>query len=155
MNRLKIDVGMSATLITVSMIILMNDNLAKGGMETELGSMFLPRLIAVIIILLSGTLGAQAIIKLKKREELNANEVIDTTGFSGVGIYFSIFILYWLAVPHVGFLAATPFTIFAVAYLLGGRSWVPMTAVSIILPILIYYGCSRYLRVFLPTWSLS
>ena len=155
MNRRKIDVGLSAILITVSIIILTNDNLTKGGMETELGSMFLPRLIAVFIILFSGTLGAQALVKLRKGKKLEITENIDTTGFVGVGIYFSIFILYWLAVPHVGFLLATPFTVLAVAYLLGGRSWIPMIALSIITSVFIYYGCSQYLRVFLPTWSLT
>ncbi len=155
MNRRKIDVGLSSILIIVSMIILTNDNLTKGGMETELGSMFLPRLVAVCIILFSGTLGAQALVKLRKGKELEITESIDTTGFVGVGIYFLIFILYWLAVPHLGFLVATPFTVFAVAYLLGGRSWIPMIAISITTPVLIFYGCSQYLRVFLPTWSLS
>lgn len=155
MDRRKIDVGLSAILIMVSMIILMNDNLTQGGMETELGSMFLPRVIAVFIILFAGTLGAQAMMKIKRHEALNEAEDIDSTGFDGVGIYFLIFILYWLAVPYVGFLVATPFTVFSVAYLLGGRSWFPMIAISIITPVLIYYGCSQYLRVFLPTWSLS
>ncbi len=155
MNRRKIDVGLSAILITVSMIILTNDHLTKGGMETELGSMFVPRLIAVCIILFSGILGVQALVKLGRRKELELTEVIETNGFAGVGIYFLIFILYWLAVPHIGFLVATPFTVFAVAYLLGGRSWLPMIGISIITPIFIYYGCSQYLRVFLPTWSLS
>lgn len=155
MDRRKIDVGLSAILITVSLIILTNDNLTKGGMETELGSMFVPRLIAVFIILFSGTLGAQALIKIRKGRKQSITEHIDTTGFVGVAIYFSIFTLYWLAVPHVGFLVATPFTILAIAYLLGGRSWLPMAAISIITPLLIYYGCSQYLRVFLPTWSLT
>ncbi|MCP4627169.1 MAG: tripartite tricarboxylate transporter TctB family protein [bacterium] len=155
MNRRKIDVGLSAILITVSMIILTNDHLTKGGMETELGSMFVPRLIAVFIIIFSGTLGIQALVKMRKQEKIAAIEYINTNGFAGVGIYFSIFVLYWLAVPHIGFLVATPFTVFAVAYLLGGRSWLPMIGISIITPLFIYYGCSQYLRVFLPTWSLS
>lgn len=155
MSRHKIDVWLSAILITVSIIILTNDNLTKGGMETELGSMFLPRVIAVFLILFSGTLGAQALVKLRRREPLSYTEYIDTTGFRGVGIYFSIFILYWLAVPHIGFLATTPFIVLAVGYLLGGRSWIPMIVVSIAISLFIYYGCSQYLRVFLPTWSLS
>lgn len=141
--------------MTVSLIILLNDNLVEGGMETELGSMFVPRIIATFILIFSGTIGFQALTKMKKRQELDLVEHIDTTGFGGVAIYFSIFILYWLAVPYVGFIVATPFTIFSVAYLLGGRSWVPIGILSIVTPILIYYGCSQYLRVFLPTWSLS
>lgn len=155
MDRRKIDVVLSAILITICTIILVNDNLAQGGMETELGSMFLPRLIAVFIILFSGTLGAQALVKLRKGGPLDDAEHIDTTGFIGVGFYFSIFIFYWLIVPHVGFLVATPFIVVAVSYLLGGRRWIPMIVISILISFFIYYGCSQYLRVFLPTWSLS
>ena len=155
MDRRKIDVGLSAILITICVIILTNDNLAQGGMETELGSMFVPRLIAVFIILFSGILGAQALVKLRTGKELSDTENIDTKGFVGVGIYFSIFIIYWLIVPHIGFLIATPFIVLAVSYLLGGRRWVPMIAISITISLFIYYGCSQYLRVFLPTWSLS
>lgn len=155
MNRRKVDVVLSAMLITVSLIILINDNLVEGGMETELGSMFIPRVIAVCILLLSGTIGIQSLIKMRKDEKLELTEQIDTLGFGGVALYFGIFILYWLVVPYVGFIVATPFVILAVAYLLGGRSWLPICVVSIVTPIVVYYGCSQYLRVFLPTWSLS
>lgn len=155
MDRRKIDVVLSTILILVSLIILLRDDLAKGGMETELGSMFLPRLVAVFILLFSGTIGIQGLLSLARKEKRLPTEFIDTTGFLGVGIYFAIFILYWLIVPHLGFLVTTPFIIFAIAYLLGGRSWLPIAAISIITPLLIYYGCSQYLRVFLPTWSLT
>lgn len=155
MNRRKVDIVLSAILITVSLIILTNDNLVEGGMETELGSMFVPRVIAICILLFSGTIGIQSLLKMHKKEKLALIEHIDTTGFGGVALYFSIFVLYWLAVPHVGFIVATPFTIFSIAYLLGGRSWIPIIIISIVTPIVIFYGCSQYLRVFLPTWSLS
>ena len=141
--------------MTVSLIILTNDGLVEGGMETELGSMFVPRVISICILLFSGTIGVQALLKMRKKEELALVEHIDTVGFGGVALYFCIFILYWLAVPYVGFIVATPFTIFSIAYLLGGRNWVPIGILSIVTPLLIYYGCSQYLRVFLPTWSLS
>lgn len=155
MDRRKIDIGLSAFLIIVSTIILTNDTLAKGGMETELGSMFLPRVIAMLIILFSGTIGAQALLKLRRQEAPADAEHIDTNGFFGVGVYFGIFTLYWLAVPHLGFLATTPVVVLAVAYLLGGRSWLSMTVVAVAVSFFIYYGCSNYLRVFLPTWSLT
>lgn len=155
MNRRKVDVVLSAILITVSLIILTNDGLVEGGMETELGSMFVPRVIAFFILLFSGTIGVQSLLKMRKNKELELVEYIDTTGFGGVAVYFGIFILYWLVVPYLGFIVATPFTIFSIAYLLGGRNWVPIGLLSIITPIIIFYGCSQYLRVFLPTWSLS
>lgn len=146
---------MSATLITISLIILFRNGLAKGGMETDLGSMFLPRIIAVFILLFSGTIGAQALLALHRHTPLTLGEHIDTTGFMGVGIYFGIFILYWLLAPHLGFLVTTPGIVFAIAYLLGGRCWWKMAAVAMAITLLISYGCSEYLRVYLPTWSLS
>jgi len=154
MNRRKIDVVVSAILIVVSLIILLDNNLVEGGLASELGSMFIPRIIAVCIIVFAGSMGIQALIKLIKDEQLKPSEHIDAKGFFGVAMYFVIFILYWLAVPYVGFLVATPFVIFAVAYLLGGRRWLPIGVLSLVFPIGIYYGCMQYLRIFLPTWSL-
>ena len=117
--------------------------------------MSVPRVIAFLIHIFSPTIGAQAIFKMRKKEELALVEHIETKGFWGVAIYFGIFILYWLLTPHFGFILTTPFVIASIAYLLGGRSWIPIGILSIVTPILIYYGCSLYLRVFLPTWSLT
>ncbi len=154
MNRRKIDVTFSAFLILVSLTILGNDSLVEGGVETELGSMFLPRLVAICILVFSTTIGIQAISKLYRKTELASEEKIDTTGFLGIGIYLAIFICYWLAVPYVGFLIATSFTILSVSLLLGGRRWVTMVLISVITPFIIDYGCSNFLRVILPTGSL-
>lgn len=155
MNRRKVDVGLSAVLIIVSLIILTNDSLVEGGMETDLGSMFLPRLVAVFIIMFSATIGIQSLLKLHKKTKLGVFEYIDTTGFLGIGIYVAIFVLYWFLVPYTGFLITTPIVMMSIGVLLGGRSWLPMATVSVITPLLVFYGCSNYLRVFLPTWSLS
>jgi len=53
-----------------------------------------------------------------------------------------------------GFVVATPVVIFAIGVLLQGRNWAVMAAVSIITPLVIFYACQNYLRVFLPSWSL-
>jgi len=154
MNRRKIDVTFSTFLILVSLIILFNDNLVEGGVETELGSMFLPRLVAVCIMIFSATIGIQSIVKLHRGTKLESEEKIDTTGFLGIALYLTIFVLYWLAVPYVGFLAATPFAMLGIAFLLGCQSWVTMVVISVITPLVVNYGCSNYLRVFLPNGSL-
>lgn len=154
MNRRKIDIVMSAILIVASIIILTNDNLVEGGMETELGSMFVPRVVAFFIIMFAGTIGAQSVMKMLRSEKLAAVEKIDTRGFAGIAIYFAIFTLYWLLVSHLGFIITTALVMFSIAYLLGGRNWIAITAISVITPLLVYYGCSKYLRVFLPTWTL-
>ena len=50
MDRRKIDVAMTSFLIVMSLIILISDDLVQGGVETDLGSMFLPRIVAIAII---------------------------------------------------------------------------------------------------------
>ncbi|WP_293267419.1 tripartite tricarboxylate transporter TctB family protein [Neptunomonas sp.] len=153
MDRRKIDVVLSTFLIIVSLIILTNDNLVEGGAESDLGSMFLPRVVAGLIILFSATIAIQSLLKLSKGTKIEGLELISTDGFSGILIYIGIFIVYWLAVPYVGFLVATPFIMIAVAILLGGRNWVPIIAMSVITPVLIDYGSKEFLRVYLPTWA--
>ncbi len=154
MDRRKIDVVLSTLLIIAAVIILTNDNLAEGGAESDLGIMFLPRVVAGFIIIFAATIGIQSLNKLLKAAAPDSNETIITNGFSGIFIYIGIFVAYWLAVPHLGFLVTTPFVMLAVAILLGGRNWIPIIIVSVITPVLIYYGSREFLRVYLPTWTL-
>ena len=155
MNRRKLDVVFSSILIIVSIVILTNDGLVEGGVETDLGSMFLPRIVAGFILLFSANIGIGSLLRMYKGTALNGLERIDTEGFLGIGIYIFIFATYWLVVPHVGFLVATPLAMFAIAILLGGRQWFAITAVSVITPVVVYYACINLLRVYLPTWSLT
>ena len=153
MDRRKIDVGMASILIAISLLILTDDSLVEGGVETELGSMFLPRIVAFCIMLLAATIGIGSLRRLTSGAETEEGEIIDVKGFDGVLIYILIFALYWFAVPYVGFLVATPFAMFAIAYLLGGRNWIPIILMSVLTPIVLFYLCREFLRVFLPTWS--
>lgn len=154
MDRRIIDIGLSTFLIIVSLIILTNDNLVEGGAESDLGSMFLPRVVAGLMILFAATIAIQSFRKLAQGSKPEGLEIIITNGFSGIFIYIGIFIVYWFTVPYVGFMVATPFIMIAVAILLGGRNWVPIVATSVITPLLIYYGSREFLRVYLPTWTL-
>ena len=154
MDRRKIDVVLSTLLIIASVIILTDDSLAEGGAESDLGILFLPRVVAGLMILFAGTIAIQSFLKLSKGAELEGLEKISTAGFSGIFIYIGIFIAYWLAVPHLGFIVTTPLVMLGVAVLLGGRNWLPLILLSVITPVLIYYGSREFLRVYLPTWSL-
>jgi len=153
-DRRKIDVVLSTLLIIAAVIILTNDNLAEGGAQSDLGILFLPRVVAGFMILFAGTIAVQSFLKLAQGAEQEDLEKITTDGFSGIFIYVGIFVAYWLAVPHLGFLVTTPLVMISVAILLGGRNWLPMIALSVIIPILIDYGSREFLRVYLPTWSL-
>ncbi len=155
MDRRKVDIVVMTMLIIASVIVLTNDNLSQGGAQTEMSSLFLPRLVAGFIICFSLFIGAGSLFKLLNKAALSSTESISLSGFWGVNIYVALFIGYWYLVPIVGFLLVTPFVMFAVACLLGGRRWVAITAMSIIVPILVFYGSNHFLRVFLPTWSLS
>lgn len=154
MDRRKIDIVLSTVLIIVSVIIFTNDNLVEGGVESDLGSMFLPRIVAGMIMLFAATIAFQSFRKLASGSQPEGSEIILTDGFGGIFIYICIFITYWFAVPYVGFMVATPFIMIAVALLLGGRNWGPILATSVITPVLIYYGSREFLRVYLPTWTL-
>lgn len=155
MDRRKLDIVMSSVLITLAIIILTNDSLVVGGVESELGSMFLPRVVAGLMIVFSAAIAISSIRRLSMKAEKDECERLDIEGFSGVLLYIGIFIAYWWVVPYVGFLLATPFVMLFVAVLLGGRKWVPMVTMSVVTPFIIYYGSLHFLRVFLPAWNLS
>ncbi len=155
MDRRKIDVIMASVLIVVGVIILKNDNLSVGGVESSLGSLFLPRIVALFIIGLSAIIGIQSLLKIRKKQIQEGDEIINLSGFLGVNLYVAIFIAYWFLTPYVGFLITTPVIMLSIAFLLGGRNWWIMIPVSIITAFVVFYGCRHFLRVFLPTWSLS
>lgn len=154
LDRRKIDVALSTLLIVISIIILVSDDLVEGGAASDLGSMFLPRVVASLMILFSATIAFQSLRQLSAGHAPQGDELISSAGFSGILLYLGIFIAYWLAVPWVGFLIATPLVMIAVARLLNGRRWGPIIATSVIIPTLIFYAAREFLRVYLPTWSL-
>lgn len=155
MDRRKFDVAFAGLLIFGALVILTSDSLVDGGVETELGSMFLPRIVAGFIAIFALMIGLPSLRKLLKAVPPGGLERIDPEGMLGVLVYLAILGIYWKVMPLVGFLAATPLTMFAIAWLLKGRNWLAMAAVSIITPVAIYYGSSGVLRIFLPAWSLS
>ncbi len=154
MTRRHLDVIVCSVLIVASLLVLTRDGLAQGGVETQLGSMLMPRVVAALIILFSLMIAIPSLRGLIQDRPLMQLEVIQTEGLEGVFIYMAILAAYWWALPVVGFLVATPVVIFAVAVLLGGRSWLAMLAMSLITPSVIFYCCRELIRVYLPEWSL-
>ena len=154
MNRRKVDVVVGFILMALAMTLLVRDDLVIGGVETDLGSMFLPRILALFIIAFSFTIAAQAILKLRSNKKLEEHEVVDTNGYLGIAIYISIFATYWVLVQKLGFIITTPFVMIAIMLLLGGRNWKIMIPLSTVAPVVIYYACYNVLRVMLPVWSL-
>jgi putative tricarboxylic transport membrane protein len=155
MDRRKLDVVFTTVLIIASLVILQGDNLVKGGVETDLGSLFLPRIVAVAILFFSAMIGIPSLLNLLRNAPPGELEHVNTEGFLGIGVYFAILIAYWYFVPHIGFLLATPVVMFSIAVLLGGRSWAVMSGMSVVVTLVVYYGSKHFLRVFLPEWTLS
>lgn len=155
-DRRKIDVVVTSLLIIAGIIILTNDNLSQGGIEaTSLGSLFLPRVVAVFMMTLCAIIGVQSFLKIKNNAPKLDEEEISISGFWGVNLYVAIFIAYWFLTPYLGFLVTTPFVMLAIAFLLGARNWWVMIPLSCVTTLLVFYGCRHFLRVFLPTWSLG
>ncbi|WP_282026467.1 tripartite tricarboxylate transporter TctB family protein [Limimaricola cinnabarinus] len=154
MSRRHLDVALCSALIVAALLILTREGLAQGGVETRLGSMLMPRVVAGLVILFSLMIGLPSLRGLLENRPLLPAELVETSGLDGVFVYMALLAAYWWAMPLVGFLVATPVLIFAVAVLLGGRSWMALLAVALITPTAIHYGSRELIRVYLPEWSL-
>lgn len=155
MDRRFIDIAGTTALIILSIVILTNDSLVEGGVETELSSMLLPRIVACLMIFLSAMIGLPSFLSLVRRAPMGQIENISTKGFFGVGVYIVILVLYWYGMPRLGFLLATPIAMFLISVLLGGRNWMLMAAMSVGVTFVVYFGSNHFLRVILPSWSLG
>lgn len=154
LDKRKAELAASILIIIISAFIILNDNLVEGGVETDLGSMFLPRFLACIMIFLSLFMGFGAIKKIIKERAVSENETIDLNGFSGIFYYVSILVLYWLLMPYIGFMVSTFLVMLSVAFLLGAKSWVKIVIMSLVISVMINYGAKEFLYVYLPTWNL-
>src|SRR5699024_7151760 len=126
MDKRIAEVFTSIVLISVSLLILLNDNLVEGGIETDLGSMFLPRTIAVLILILSLAIAWPALKELVAKTPATQDDQIDIQGFSGILLYIAAIVGYWLMLPHLGFLISTLIVMFFVAWIFDckhPRSW--------------------------------
>ncbi|WP_341667002.1 tripartite tricarboxylate transporter TctB family protein [Alcaligenes sp. SDU_A2] len=154
MVKPRINMAFSSAIILISILILSNDSLVSGGVQTELGSLFLPRIIAVLMIALALGIGLPALLGI-----LRHTHATDSDGRAhdaiGVCLYLAILLAYWAGIPWVGFMVATPLAMLAIGWLLGARKFLPLLAISVITPFVIDYGSRTFLRVFLPGWSLG
>jgi len=153
-DRRKIDCVISSMLIVVAITILTSNNLVEGGVESSLGSMTLPRIVAAMMLIMTLIIGGQAlwsILKSAKSDE----DVVETKGLLNVSLYIASFAIYWWLMPIFGFLICTPVMMLAIAALLACENWRAMIMLSVIVPFIIFYGSRHFLHVYLPTFNLS
>lgn len=155
MDKPRVDAAFASAVILIAILILSNDALVEGGAQTELGPLFLPRIVASVMILLSLGIGLPALLRILRRPGTVRSPLGGAGDAVGVSLYLAILLIYWAAMPWVGFMVATPAAMLAIGWLLGARKWAPMLTISLITPLVIDYGSRAFLRVFLPVWSLS
>lgn len=154
MDRRKIDCVVSSILVVVAIIILTNNNLVEGGVESSLGSMTLPRIVASFMLVISSVIGCQAFWNLLKGSA-SEDDTVNTKGFFSIALYIAIFVCYWWLLPSFGFLICTPLMMLAIAALLACDNWKIMAAVSVAVPLIIFYGSRHFLYVYLPTLNIG
>lgn len=154
MDKRKAELITSLFLILISIFILVNDNLVQGGVETDLGSMFLPRFIAIVIILFSTAIGFKSFKEILKEKKASGDDLISLEGYSGIFLYLGAVFMYWLIMPYIGFMLSTVLVMAFVSFLLGGRNWLVIIIMSLVVSISIDYGSKEFLHVYLPAWNL-
>lgn len=156
LDKRKAEFFVSLLLMFFSIFILVSDELVEGGVETDLGSMFLPRFVAVIIIIFSLSIGVNSLKEMKKEKEkeINSNNYISLKGYSGIFLYLLSVFAYWLIMPYMGFMISTILVMIFIAFLLGGKKWHKIIIIFSFIAISINYGTKEFLHVYLPAWNL-
>lgn len=157
MSKPKLELCFALIMIGISISILFSDNLVEGGIETDLGSLFLPRVIAVIMIFLSIMIGRTSLNSIIAERKTQHRDVIELDGFSGVLLYVAALIAYWFALSYLGFVLSTLAVMLFVAYLFGARgatAWIKVVLMSVVVTVGVDYGAREFLRVYLPPFNL-
>ena len=136
-----------------------------GGVETKLGSLFFPRFAIISIAVLSLLLTCFAVLEItnkfslgvilkKEKSPVSQQTSAEEHSWKKAFLYIVMLFGYLLLLYSLGFLVSSPLMIFSVMLLFGGRRLKLMIPLSIIVPLLIYYGCYHYMKVFLPVGVL-
>lgn len=101
-----------------------------------LGTMFV---LAVWYLLVAGRL-----------RELNLFRSVDARAYVNIGVTTACIIAYAFALPALGYIPAGITLILALTVFYGNRNHLLTVAVSVLVPLAIYYGATRLLQVSLP-----
>ena len=153
----KVDLFIGTISSIIFLFFLMNiDKFVYGGIPGSISPVLLPKLITMLIVFLSIIMVGISLFKNnnikdninKKVKSLTDEDQIVSQKFIAlyIGILFSYFLLLYL----FGFMLSTPFVMFAIMFILGGRNMKVILPLVIICPPLLYYLCYHFLRVMLP-----
>lgn len=82
--------------------------------------------------------------------ELNLFRTVDARGFFNVGVTTVCIVAYALALPALGYVPAGIALMLVLTLFYGNRNHLLTVAVSVLVPLAIYYGATRLLQVALP-----
>lgn len=166
MQKHKTDLLLATLLWVASLYILLFDDFIEGGLETDLGSLFLPRAAALVVAVLALFIGGPAI-KALRAERGQSDHVADQQGQPQTEekegsllwpmLYIVALIAYWFALPILGFVLSTILVVFFVAYIFNcstAADWLKVLIISLVIAFGLDYVTKKFLKVYLPTSTL-
>ena len=134
-------------------IFIGNAGGATAGLEnlTDLGAAFWPRVILVLLLLLSIANLVQCFKKMKA-ENGKITDGIDVAGFFKSKLFIGIIFVIVLAValPQIGFIPCCFVFLIAYGLLLGDKKYVRLVVASLLITVVIYIIFQGALDIFLP-----
>jgi putative tricarboxylic transport membrane protein len=115
---------------------------------------FLPRAMGVIMVFLSTLVLVKSL--RRRKQETGLSEVWEGFGFKNILFAIAIIVcvvIYLLALNTLGFLFLSPFLVFVIAWMMGGKSWIINAVLGIVTSGLIYWTFWIIMRVPIPLGS--
>lgn len=162
MQKHKSDLLLATLLWVASLYILLFDDFIEGGLETDLGSLFLPRAAALVMGFLALFIGVPAI-KAMRAERTHNKPIDDQQDEEQEGsllwplLYIAALIGYWFMLPYLGFVVSTILVVFFVAYIFNcstAADWLKVLIISLVIAFGLDYVTQKFLKVYLPTSTL-
>lgn len=142
------DISTGLVLIVFSIFGYLTANQFSNGEEAaSFGPAFFPKLILVLLAILSLSLCIKGILNLKKdnsKIHFNMNKI------GRVVLYIVLLIVYINLFFITGFIISTIFFLIVSQYLFGMRNWIKLIAIAIIVPIFLYYFFTGLFNIPLP-----
>ena len=107
-----------------------------------------PRIIAIFLLGLGGWLFFESF----NIRERNGFRDLNREAYVNVGVSIGAFTLYALMMEPIGFILSSILLIFGLSIFYGVRNLLLIGAVSILVPVAIYFVFTRMLQVFLPAF---
>lgn len=158
-----IETGLSLVLLIFFAILYWNmDACIVEAMPSAISPAFFPRLITLILVVLSALLLAillratwHMLTGTVDRERLELQAAEEEAGrFLALAGYVGILFLYLLGLYLIGFVCATPVVMLLISLTLGLRRWPVALAAYVAFTLVIRYAAFHYMQIILPTGLL-